>query len=259
MTIPRIIHQIWYQGTDNIPPKYRANASALRRLNPGWQHVVWDDAGLQQLCAAAGCLETYLGYKILHQRIDFGRYVALYTHGGISVDMDVRPLRSFDELPFLDSDHLIVSEIVIDALQERATGKLVNNATMLCRPRDPAMHYLLHRIQQKQIPAWLPEFVQVLYTTGPMAVTGVLRQCPHPVRIVDAVYFEPCHGINARCRPKPESFLYHQHDGTWHGLHDLFALYYAAKRLFSLEDVVIVLSLIVIVIAFILYGRRRGR
>ena len=40
--IPRIIHQIWWQGMDKLPKKYQRFKESWVEHHPGWKIMYWD-------------------------------------------------------------------------------------------------------------------------------------------------------------------------------------------------------------------------
>ena len=45
MTIPLILHQIWYQGIDTIIEPYYTcfiNTTKIIKINSSWSHIIWD-------------------------------------------------------------------------------------------------------------------------------------------------------------------------------------------------------------------------
>lgn len=98
--IPRIFHRIWlgaYSG-DPIPDAFETYWHRLQTLHPtGWQFETW--SGVPPWLR---CREEFYAAKTHAGRSDVLRYEILAKHGGIYLDTDVEPLRSFDEL--LDDD-----------------------------------------------------------------------------------------------------------------------------------------------------------
>lgn len=43
------IHQIWWQGEDQIPVKYHKNIEAVKKFHPGWKYVLWDQKKIEDL------------------------------------------------------------------------------------------------------------------------------------------------------------------------------------------------------------------
>jgi mannosyltransferase OCH1-like enzyme len=120
--IPRVIHQIWYQGAHHVPARYRRFADHWRRLHPGWEYRLWDHAACRALLAARypDYLALWDGYPLDIQRIDAIRYFILHAHGGIYLDMDIECLKPID--PLIDGHALLLSRTV-----------LFNNAVMASR------------------------------------------------------------------------------------------------------------------------------
>jgi mannosyltransferase OCH1-like enzyme len=51
MSIPLITHQIWIQGWDVIPDKFKLNTESLKKHNPEFTHMTWDEKSLREECA----------------------------------------------------------------------------------------------------------------------------------------------------------------------------------------------------------------
>lgn len=110
--IPPILHQIWYQGADQLPPRYRAFRDGWLAAHPAWEHRLWDEAACRMLLAAhyPAFLPTWDAYPLRIQRIDSIRYFLLGHHGGVYLDMDMECLRPLD--PLLDGCELLLSRTV---------------------------------------------------------------------------------------------------------------------------------------------------
>ena len=286
--IPKTIHQIWFQGEANLPPLYSAYSRLLRATNPGWQHRLWDDGSLRKECLAMGAryADQYDSYRIMHQKIDFGRYVVAYRHGGVTVDMDTVAVKPLDDLPVFDRDHefghtdkLILSDAARVSLMDynvmrlsagfmpvtkAKTGLFVNNAVVICAPgaallKDliDAMTHLTQRSTDSQLSA-------IQKTTGPLAVSEILdsfgpQRLERDLEILDRVYFEPCFGAMGDCKPSPETVVFHKHDGTWldDGFHEGVAFVDAFRRIAMLQVLLIVgIAILVMAIVFFIGWRR---
>jgi inositol phosphorylceramide mannosyltransferase catalytic subunit len=112
VTIPRIIHQIWYQGASEVPPRYRAFRDGWRKTHPDWEHRLWDQAACRALLVERypHFLAAWAAYPLFIQRIDSIRYFILNTHGGVYLDMDMECLRPLD--PLLEGCDLLLSRTV---------------------------------------------------------------------------------------------------------------------------------------------------
>jgi len=104
MTIPRIIHQIWWQGIENIPPKLKIASETWQRLHPGWEYKLWDAESMENLVKTEfpWFYEYYINYEYQIQRADVIRYLFLYKYGGIYVDIDILCKKSLE--PFITTE-----------------------------------------------------------------------------------------------------------------------------------------------------------
>ncbi len=268
------MHQFWFQGADKVPPKYHASMQRLRELNPEWDHHVWEDRDLRAACAEVGpdALQAYDRARIMHQKIDLGRMCMLYVHGGVSLDMDIQPLRPLSDIPGIERVHqLTLSLLPLSSFESifatRACHKFrddqicsaVNNACLIAPPRDPALLHVI-RYCSSQLLHEKPRGIDVdsvARTTGPMAVAHALMSMPPGLKatMLPARYLEPCIGADAHCRPGADAVLYHQHDNTWvpGELTAFFTLYFEAKHNWELVLVAVVLALL----AYRMLRRRR--
>ena len=98
--IPRTLHHIWF-GPKDVPEDWR---EAWRAMHPDWEHRLWresDMAGLPILNRKA--LDWFLERGVWHGAADIARVAVLLEHGGLYVDIDSKPLRSFEGAPFMAS------------------------------------------------------------------------------------------------------------------------------------------------------------
>jgi len=271
--IPRTIHSIWFQGEQVIPAKYQADRAALRAMNPGWAYKLWDDTSLQAACRefdrvypGSESWAKYVGFELMHQKIDFGRYVVLALYGGMSIDMDVVPIRPLDATPGLDHDgvQVIVSGVPLRHSFEEymftfgeMTG-LYNNAMILAVPRAALMVQLVRDVIATPPSDAFLVVNRIQWTTGPLTFTRSLKRSQSQSRddkallVLDNKYFEPCFGGDVHCALPPDAILYHNHAQTWVPAWIVNAgwLYYALKPF---------LLPVVVLAAFVWWSRARSR
>lgn len=206
--IPHIIHQIWFQGWSSLPAEYNSNVESVIKFNPDWQHIKWDESGIKEVVKLLGtdAVAKYDSLKLLHQKVDFGRYAILYTYGGVSVDIDAVAFRPMDETHFLTSEDFIVSE--------NSTGKFINNATIFLSSKNPVMKKWIDGISS-ECKFYMGDFGCVLQTTGPYAFTRFVRENKDGIMVLPPKYFEPCSGSDADCEPGSLAILNHKHEKTW--------------------------------------------
>lgn len=196
--IPKVFHRIFLD--DPIPLKFEAFWDTFMVLHPDWEFLTWNDSsklGWMRNQEAFASVTTHAG------RSDILRYEILAKYGGIYVDTDVEPLRSFEELVYDD----------------RAFAGW-ENQTLLCPtvlgapPGHPAFESLL-----SHLPAWIERHPDQPPNkqTGPHFLTRMwfFRD---DVRRLSPVYFYPV-GWWERDKlggPYPEeSFCVHHWNQGW--------------------------------------------
>lgn len=96
--IPRVFHSIWVGGP--LPEYLQSCVASWRRVNPGWDHIVWTDVDFggwfdnQELFDEAEQFTEHVGQF----RSDIARYEILRDVGGVYVDCDFEARRPLDEL-----------------------------------------------------------------------------------------------------------------------------------------------------------------
>ena len=129
--IPRIIFQTWKTRHD-LPSNYSHWSSTFSALNPGYEHLIWDDADNRDFIARKfpwflACYDAYL--REIY-RADIIRYFFLYEYGGVYVDMDTECLRPLDELKYS-------GEVVLGRMGTNTSfPHSIPNAIMASAPRQ---------------------------------------------------------------------------------------------------------------------------
>jgi mannosyltransferase OCH1-like enzyme len=221
---PKIIHQIWLQGIDEVPEKFVPNMIKNKELNPGFDHMLWDESNILELFHTLDdkYLNTYSKLIYLHQKVDFARYVILYIEGGIYMDMDAYCIRSFDDLLTSHRDYeLIVSGTNTTNLENIlwvGSLSMINNGIIIAKPQSPTLSLLINYIVTLESNAnhILPKVWYINNTTGPKVFTQFVREgirLGNSVKVLDYDYLEPC--IMARCNITDRTICIHQHEVSW--------------------------------------------
>ena len=99
--IPRVIHQTFM--SKQLPAELQANVDNLKRLNPGWLHVMYDDDDILDFIRENYGPEV-LGYferinpRYGVARADLFRYLLLYKRGGVYLDIKSSCTRPLDDI-----------------------------------------------------------------------------------------------------------------------------------------------------------------
>ena len=89
MAIEKVIHQIW--DGDNVPFQLRILSCTWKRFNPNWEYHLWNKKEMVELVDSyfPEWANLYHSLPFNIQRLDMIRYLILYCHGGVYVDLDI--------------------------------------------------------------------------------------------------------------------------------------------------------------------------
>lgn len=229
---PKNIFQVWFQGCKNVQrPEFVENMNAWAAINPTWTYTCVSDTELREACRqfSQECLDMYDSLPIMHMKIDLGRYVLIYLHGGIYVDMDAYAFRSLDYSKYIknairiyeqENTHvLVIPKADANILESSVTGIHFSNGCMLSSPKNPLMkRFIDHVLMRCKKFAHMHgnSVVKVQKTTGPVSFSDFFNNpsiLPQ-ILVIPAVVFEPC-DLNAVCRPNNETIAFHQFELSW--------------------------------------------
>ena len=138
MEFPKIIHQIWLQGNKNIPEKYNSNIESINHNNSEFEHKIWDEISILEIIHTnPDWTKTYYSLKYLHQKVDYARYIILWLIGGIYVDMDVKSIKSFNDILEKTKEYdLVVSSINVNNINSMIQcqhSQCLNNGVIIAK------------------------------------------------------------------------------------------------------------------------------
>jgi len=250
--IPKVTHQIWFQGWHNLPEKYREDTEKLSILNPNWEHMKWDEEGLRTECRAFSpeALIKFDEFDKMIQKVDFGRYIVLYNYGGVSVDCDAECLRPLEKVPGLDRYDLILSKNPLNRIENKVASfgfsknmVMVNNATICCSKEHPLIKQFIEFLIKNE--SWNEDrVIDTQLKTGPLITSIFFNKYldDQEMSILDHEIFEPWGSVTKR------TVLNHRCEQSWTGLAALPVIFYKTVR----NNLVFILVFIIVVLAFFL-------
>jgi mannosyltransferase OCH1-like enzyme len=254
MNIPKITHQIWMQGFENIPDKFKKNLETLHRLNPEYEHKQWDESMLRDECKkySEECLERFNSLEQMILKVDLGRYVVLYNYGGISVDTDMEQLKPIRTLPDIDSNKFMISK---SAFPYNMVG-ILNNAIIITPVNNKILETIIEAIinDKRKASDFSTKELCTQYLTGPKFISDILTNISMPYTIINNKYFEPCSSNDIFCTVDKDAIMDHKHDGSWVSSYINILL----KILIFIIRFFIYIVLAIILIYFIIF-RRGGK
>lgn len=222
--IPKIIIQTW--KTKAIPEKYKDDYESLRKYNPKYQFLFFNDDDIKYFLQSnyPEYYKIYNKLPIIIQKIDFFRYVAIYHYGGFYFDLDMRCFQSLD--PLLKHKCVFPIDLVLgkkcenkNFVKKRFKNYCARNMTYMvgqyafgAYPKHPFILKLIMEIQ-KNIDKYLEDFktdgdtLQYVYsTTGPDYVTNLY---------MDDLNKDSIHILDFPQGQHFGEYAVHNHYGTW--------------------------------------------
>lgn len=196
VSIPKIIMQTWKSNV--IPDKWKTSPESIQRYMPDWMYALMTDEDNLKFVTEhfPQYLNMYNSFPHAIQRADVIRYMWLYLHGGLYLDLDYELNEPLDRLFYVDSDLYFMNSSNV--------GAYITNSIMACKPYHQFWIDLLEEIKMSQIK---PKFwakgkhLEVMMSTGPGILSEVLRKSkylyavlPQKLLCPQSICHEPVHG-----------------------------------------------------------------
>jgi hypothetical protein len=107
--IPKKVFQTW--KTKNLPPLMDKNRNRMLELNTEFEYILMDDEECRDF------IDTYFNDDVLNAydrlipgayKADLWRYCVLYIHGGIYLDIKLRPSDDFRLIELTNDEHFVL-------------------------------------------------------------------------------------------------------------------------------------------------------
>ena len=141
--IPKIIHQVWLGG-EPLPQQFAAWRDSWVSLHPGWKHVLWTDAEVEEFPFVRR--DLFDAAPNLGAKSDALRLEVIWRFGGLYIDTDFECLRSFADLHTALDFYAALSNV--GALE-------ISNGIFAARKRHPLVAKLIHEDASSLLPAGL--------------------------------------------------------------------------------------------------------
>ena len=239
--IPKILHQIWFQGETQIPDHLRVYHEGWIKMNPSFEVRLWDEPAIEKMLVQCDkkIVKLYRSYPLMIQKIDLAKYILLYTYGGIYIDMDMKPLKPISD-SFLDYDIIlskipfnILYNIVFSFIGHDINRDIINNGVIFSIPQHPSILSVIDLCLQNQhtILGSINRALYIYHTTGPICFTNALRNLDaanSSVRLLDHTYFESSDILEiykGTYKPPPHAIGLHLYESSWISPTDRFILH----------------------------------
>lgn len=159
--IPKVIYQTWYKK--DLPTCIQSQISRMMSLNKEWKWKFYDDDNIQtwmrQHFSGHVC-EMYNSIQVGAAKADLWRYMVLYKHGGVYLDVDSTINTNLDE--FIDhGDEAVLT-------REGNEGSFVQ-WLLIFKKGHPILKILIENILEDLRNNGLEDIIK---TTGPVAFSN---------------------------------------------------------------------------------------
>uniref|UniRef100_A0A6C0EIC6 Glycosyltransferase n=1 Tax=viral metagenome TaxID=1070528 RepID=A0A6C0EIC6_9ZZZZ len=255
MTIPLIIHQIWWQGENNISKIHNNYRNTWIKKHKKWKLILWDQVKFEILLRSIKnnfytTLYSKLPYTI--QKIDFAKYIILYYYGGIYTDIDTICERPLDSLLEKYKFNLIVSKITV---YELINYKLINNGIIIASKKNKFFNYVILEISNNlENKFYYPKDYYIICSTGPICFSKailnyVIDNNNTDIKILEDNYLESCKISDLDHYSKKGSYITHIHNSSWTS--PLFKIHFEMVRIIEKKGVMGIVLIVVLIILFI--------
>jgi len=241
--IPLILHQIWYQGIDNIRQPYKdCFINTIKYLkNTKWDHQFWYKERIEDFIQNnySNYWDLYNNCNVFIQKLDIARYLILYHYGGCYMDMDMEMIKDFSIL-IEPTDSLIVSNRSIN---------IINNGILFSSPKNIFWIYFLEDIRKKINKFKFYKYLNVTLSTGPINFNNFINKNKHiyKIKILEYKYLEPCESKYNQNITK-EAFVINNFANSWMSPFEKIIIFLYTKRKFIL--ILLFISIICMLISF---------
>lgn len=227
--IPKIIHQIWFQGKNKIPKKYILFQQKWKILHKNFKYKFWDEKKISNLIYKKYNFFYSIWIKLPYmiQKIDSAKIIILFSYGGVFVDMDMEPIMNIDSL--LNAS-IIFSRCylnpfvsyIIPLLPLKYFAKThINNGFIACTKKHPVMlntlNLMLYTIYSE------PNYIFGIYiaaTCGTeVLIKGFFKELEKnpklSFKIYPSEYFEPKIKIKNKPVITNNTRIIHHTEKTW--------------------------------------------
>lgn len=214
--IPKVIHYCWLSG-DPVPKSFQDCMDTWKKHLPDYEFKKWD-FGTFDIDSSIWVKEAFEKKKYAFAA-DYIRMYALYTEGGIYLDMDVEVLKPYDNL--LDLDYFICYENNDAHAPEVASF----GAEKGCKWVGMVLDYYKDRhfvcedgtLNTMTLPLVTKT---VLLEKGMtfMSVSNVLeasKKCDSSLKLLPFDYFSPKSYATGKITKTKNTYSIHQFGGTW--------------------------------------------
>lgn len=238
VNIPKIIMQTY--KTRELPDKWKPSQIAIKKYLPDFEYHILSDQDIKDFFAKhfPWYLPTLNNFNHPIKMADAIRYAWLYVHGGIYIDADLELLGD-------PRSHFTHDTLGLYFVKSATTKAVATNAFLASKPGHP---FWLDLLKRTMYTPWYAfgRHLDVMYTTGPLALTDVINRNNHDYVIIPDRLFAPCDVCNQDTTYCARNALIRPLEGgSWHDFDSkLYNFCYCNS--FTIWSIIIIIVLLII-------------
>jgi len=204
---PKLIMQTW--KSERIPDKWAPGQHSVQRAFADWTYVLLTDADCHEFVDTyfPEHKEAFVALPYAIQRADVIRYMWLYVHGGLYMDLDYLVQKPFAHL-FED----LTSPLYV--LHSSHVPYILTNSLIGVLPKQGFLKTLIAKALYISKSVIYGKHLRVMFTTGPMAFHGAITESKSTYTVLPTDLF---------LKTSPESYTIPLEGQSWNAL-DSFVL-----------------------------------
>lgn len=215
--IPKIIHQIWWQGIDKLPDKYAKYSKSWVKYHPYWTITYWDKNNIYKLINTyySNLLKLINKYPYMIQKIDLAKYIILYHYGGFYIDMDTICHQSLNNL--FNNPEYQQYDFICSQMEIIPFIKIINNGVIFSKPKHNLLLLILnslHKHIDKRF--YQNQDYYILESTGPIFFNNIINDFyQDTILILPHNFLESCNLLDYQKCKKQGTYMTHHHTLSW--------------------------------------------
>jgi len=183
--IPKIIHNIWIQGHENLPNEIKIHHLNIKKLNPDWEFMIWDDEMIKNLLQKYP--KIYNIYKKCNSyngtinnniiKSDIARYIIMKEYGGLYFDIEFKCKTAFDDIFFNDNNDNNDNKIKHDSKNSIYIAVSQLNFWNLMNPFQTTKYCSCFMGMDKNHPLWDSVIEKIIVATTKQHIHDALDTC----------------------------------------------------------------------------------
>jgi mannosyltransferase OCH1-like enzyme len=257
MSVPKILMQTW--KTREVPIGWQPSPKSIQQHMPHWKYILNTDEDNRNFVAQhfPEFLPTYDGFQYPIQRADAIRYMWLYVHGGLYMDLDIELMKDLTPLfegksPSSNSEDCLY---LVRSPDCNAVSQTVTNAIMASTPRNPFWLAVIEEMKRD-----VPWYIQIehhyyiLYSTGSLLVSRMVEKYQPTYVILPKAVFP--YSVCAKAFNDPDAWIKPLPGNSWtQGYWDLALYAYCHTYMVSFIVILVVFLVLGLIVAGIVERR----